>query len=122
MFHGACTPVVDVSLFLDPTGVQHVLVFAELTHDLDFLEILKAMVGQKLAISRVVFVHEHLEYLIFAERVILLRLQDIVQLLMVECEVADLHVTIEDLRFKRHAWTLRVLKFSGKAFAVDNFL
>ena len=122
MPHGACAPVVDVSLFLSPASIQHVLVFSELADDLYFFEIFEAVVGQKLTIFRVPFVTEHLKYLAFAEWVILLRLQDIVQLLMIECKITDLHITIENFRFKRHARALRVLTFGRKAFTVNNFL
>ena len=60
--------------------------------------------------------------LLFGQRAVNLRLQDIVHLLLVESEVADLNITVEQLRLERHWWGLRVLIFIWVVRAVNDLL
>lgn len=98
--------------------IEQELVVLELAHDLYLFELFVPVVVQDLSVLGVAIVHDHLD-LIVAQGVILSRLQDIVNLLTVEREVAELHVTVERLRLERHARSLRVLLILRVASAVD---
>ena len=53
---------------------------------------------------------------------IFLSLQDIIHLLLIECEVAYLDISVENICLEGHAGGLRVLVFFGIVRAVDDLL